>query len=248
MKKILLFLILGIFLINLVSASSIFIDFDLMEQEQNTCFNIPAICDNCTYMDITILYSDGTPLIEDQSMQNVSSSYYYNYTFCDTDTLGTYMIINHYEEDGAYPYTDTNFFKVTPTGYAQTIPQSINSLGYLILMIFLTIIIGILGFSLKDSEKLWVLGIFFIFLSILLLVYDFWIGYEFHKNLTGINNGSSIQEILFVAFLVLICIGLFISAVLLIKNWKKIFKWLKEIKKEAKREEQEKEESINLLD
>lgn len=115
-NRILISILLGIFLISCISAYSVALDFDMMIQEQNTCFNIPMSCDNCTYMNITILFQNGTLIIENQAMTNLSSEYYYNYTFCNTTILGDYMIITHYDEDGIYPYSETNFFQVTTNG------------------------------------------------------------------------------------------------------------------------------------
>lgn len=224
MKKLFLFLFLGIFLISLTSAFS---------YEQYSRIDIKISIDNSTSAcNITVSSKNTSNVVENQEM--TIGVGYANYSIIGYD-LGTYQ---YFSDCGS------GNFEITPTGYSQTTAQAINSLGYLSLMIFLTILLGILGFTFKDSERLWVLGIFFIFLSIILMIYDFWMGYEFHKNLTGINNGSSLQEMFFVIFMGLFGMGMAVAAVLLFKNWKKIFKWWRQVKEEAKREQEEKDENL----
>jgi len=202
---------------------------------------IAQVCSDASSINISsISYPNSTIAASNVEMISVGNGEF-RYDFNLTDSLGKYDvrgISNGCEK------TFATYFDITPNGYNQTTSQSINSLGYLILMIFITIIIGLLGFSLKDSEKLWVLGILFMVLSLFLLAYDFWIGYEFHKNLTGINNGSSLPETLFAIFITMVMMGLLVSGALLIKNWKKILAWFKQMKEDAKRDEQEKDDNL----
>jgi hypothetical protein len=55
-KKLILLIFFGIVLINCVNATTFYFGTDFLTQEQDTCFNIPMSCDNCTYMNITILF------------------------------------------------------------------------------------------------------------------------------------------------------------------------------------------------
>ena len=90
-----------IILIPLMSAS-LYLELDWIKVEQGSCFNIFESCDNCSYINITVLFSNGTVIVANEAMTNLSSRYYYNYTFCDTNTLGVYPIIINYDEDGFY--------------------------------------------------------------------------------------------------------------------------------------------------
>lgn len=140
MKKIFLLMFMCMFLCSFVNATTIFFGGDYMiAQEQDTCFNIPLTCDNCTYMNITIAYPNGTVVIENQVMSSIGG-YVYNYTFCNTSTLGDYWIFSHYDEDGSYIYTDGNFFRVTPTGFNITFGGSVLYIGILFILLFLFII------------------------------------------------------------------------------------------------------------
>jgi len=149
MEKKIVLLISLFFFISLVSASSIYFDFEFSVVEQNTCFNIPGSCDNCTYMNITILFPNGTVIVENQAMTNLSSTYYYNYTFCNTSTLGSYIYITHYDED-SYLETDENFFEVTPSG--RSCPCSASGIIFLssVATMFL---ISLLFFFISNSFK-----------------------------------------------------------------------------------------------
>jgi hypothetical protein len=73
----------------------------------------------------------------------------------------------------------------------------------------------------------------------LLIVYDVWLGYEFHRNLTGINDGSSMPKIIFYTFLFLLVGGLAVSFILLFKHWKKLRQWFKRSWENMKREREE---------
>ena len=130
--------------ISFVSASSFYFGDFLLTQKQDSCFNIPLSCDNCSYMNITVLFPNGTVAVENQEATNLSSKYYYNYTFCETSTLGNYWIILNYDEDGRYIYSDVDFFKITPNGVNLTEGKSFLYIGLLSLL-FIMLIISIIG-------------------------------------------------------------------------------------------------------
>lgn len=120
MKKIIPLILVVFFLVALlginVNAYSLVWDFGIMTQQQNECFNIPSTCDNCTYMNITVLYPNGTIVVDNQAMTNLSSVYHYNYSFCETSVLGEYWVITNYDDDALYLNTDANFFDITLNG------------------------------------------------------------------------------------------------------------------------------------
>jgi hypothetical protein len=152
------------FSISIVSATSLVIFGEgFITIEQDECFNIFATCDNCTYMNLTILSPNGTVLVENSAMTNVTSMYYYNYTFCNTHALGTHPIIFNYDEDySGYLESEADFFDVTPTGNA-------DNIGFYFILLILSLGIIILGFILKDAPITIIgsFGLYFIGLHIL---------------------------------------------------------------------------------
>lgn len=153
------------------------------------------------------------------SGSNFSQIGFYSIKFqCNSTTLGgateQVFIINH-------------------LGKEITTGQSISSLSYLIIMLFLMSFFGILGIKLSGSTYLWVIGVFFLFLSLMFLVYNTWLGYEYHLLLTGLPN-SNTPQIIFYVFMTLLLSGTLVSTALLFLHWKKVFRY---IKKEIKRPE-----------
>jgi predicted membrane protein len=129
--------------------------------------------------------------------------------------------------------------EVNPTGTVSTISQSIGSLGFLFLMLVLMFVFGIVGFTLFKNEYLWVVGVFFVFLASLLLIYNTWLGYEYHKYISGLPI-SGIPETIFYVLLLIIVLGILVSLALLFTYWKEIFKYVKsEIKKKDESQDTE---------
>jgi hypothetical protein len=183
-----------------------------------------AIPSNSTNFNISISYPNGTTFINNKqatSLGNGLFSYDINFPI-----LGLYPV-QTFCWDGSNTGSNPNdYYDITPNGLAQSTAQGIGSAMFLGLMIVLTFLFIWLGFKLGESDKLWVLGLFFIFLSILFIVYDVWLGYEYHRNFTG-NVDSSTPEIIFYIFMFLLVSGLIISGVLLFTKWKKLVKYIK---------------------
>jgi hypothetical protein len=100
---------------------------------------------------------------------------------------------------------------------------------------------GFVGFRLMDSKYLWILGIFFLFLALLLMVYDVWLGYEYHRNFTGLTD-SSMPETIFYIFMFILVAGLFTSVGLIFLKWKDLYRYIKgEITRSKEEEEFDKD-------
>ena len=105
--------------------------------EQDTCVELPQICKDCTYNNISkILYPNSTIIVENVVMTKDDT--YYNYTFCSTDALGTYTI-NGFGDPAGTKTTWNYIFEVTPTGKSATTYSSIIS-GLILLVMFGTAI------------------------------------------------------------------------------------------------------------
>jgi hypothetical protein len=237
-NKIYLSILLGLFLISFASAMQCDGTF-LGTYKQNTNINLRQTCDTCSYVTLSsITYPNSTTLNINTNM--TKSGIEYNYSFY-ADSLGgnSYSVFG--DKDGTLQ--SENFcFEVTPTGTSQSTSQGIGSMVFLGLMIVLMVVFGFVGFKLSKSDNWWILGIFFMFLSVILLIYNTWLGYEYHKNLSGLGD-SSIPEIIFYIFLLILVLGLLTSLALLFLHWKKVFKYIKkEIKRKPEGEDRDVED------
>ncbi len=107
MKKVLLVLILGLFLISLTSA----------QEEQSwgyvkggDCISLTQSCGNCTFINITrITYPNKTDslLSEPIKMQKTGTSY--NHSFCGTVSFGQYIVDGDHDLDGKIDTWTANF-------------------------------------------------------------------------------------------------------------------------------------------
>ena len=130
-NKILLSLILSIFLISFASASLPTLGFF----KQGSCINLMQTCALCSYNNITsVVYPNSTQSISGEiPMTKIGTSY--NYTFCNTSTLGTY-IVNGHGDDNLIDTIWNYEFNVNGSGQEVTDHQ--------ITLIMITIIVMIL--------------------------------------------------------------------------------------------------------
>jgi len=207
--------------------------------KQGVSANLIQTCNDCTFNNVTtILLGDKTLLVLNVPMQIDSSGTFYNYTLNSTYTssFGTYEVCGVGDDsNGANWCYD---FDVTANGLAQSTPQGLGSAAYLFLMIILMFVFGFMGFKLAKSQNLWIFGIFFMFLSVIFLVYNTWLGYEYHRLFTGLPD-SSIPMTIFYIFMLVLVLGFLVSLTLLFLRWKEVFKY---VKREIRRKESSKEE------
>lgn len=197
MKNKISFLLLPIIFLSffLVSADTGIYFSDLgLTIPQGECFNINLPCNNCTYMNISISFPNGTTIVENEGMTNLSSSYFYNYTFCDTDILGYYSLITNYDEnydeDGLYLYSDTNFLQVTPNGLKPADTGQM-SIGILYFFIMLSAIFIFLGYLFLRNDSLWIKysGLFLMILGFGFIYYDLHLS-NLYATTIAINSGA----------------------------------------------------------
>lgn len=134
--KFLLFLIIGIFLINFVSASFGFGDgqsYGIFEK--GSCINLIQTCNNCTYLNISsILYPNSSSAISNVAMTQTGTEY--NYTFCDTNETGQYIVNGFGDPNNITEIWNYNFL-ITQNG----LPDS----GGIIAVTFIILLFIILG-------------------------------------------------------------------------------------------------------
>lgn len=202
--------------------------------KKGDCISIIQTCDNCTYVNITRVTINNQNLSYPNLMMSQPVQGNYNYSYCNNSVLGNYIITTCGDLNGNYQCESFDY-KVTNSGYIQTVPESLGLLGYLMVYIFLTMFLVVLGVYLTNSDYLWILGIFFIFLSLLLLIYDSWLGYEFYTSYSNSVN-SGMPEIIFYSTLFIIVAGFWGAVVMVIANWNKL---MKRIKNEIRNKEEE---------
>lgn len=141
MKKILIILILGIFLISLTSA----------QEEQSwgyvragDCISLTQTCDNCTFVNITrATYPNKTDygLSESIKMQKTGTSF--NHSFCETTSLGQYILSGDHDLDGEIGTWNADFISTT-SGFESTSAQSIL---YVIVLVISCLVLALCGYG-----------------------------------------------------------------------------------------------------
>jgi len=224
MKYQLVILILALTL--LASAIPFTLASDYLPQKQNTDFNLVISSNNASACNLSyIQYPDGSQMITNLAMIKSGNTFYINITSGNYSQLGS-ICHGITCTDGVNTETGSVCREVTTAGMLQSTSQGISSAIYLILMIVLTFLFGGLGYRIMQSDKLKVLGIFFLVFGLFFVVYDVWLGYEYHVTLTGFPN-SGIPETLFTMLIIILVAGLLVSLALLFTRWKQVFKWFK---------------------
>ena len=200
------------------------------ERNQDITLALPCsfngtFCDDTAVCLISIQYPNGSLQLDNITMDN-SGNGMPSIDVNDSTILGEHTIFYACTQEGISDSATLPLF-ITETGHIQETPQAIGSLGFLIVVLSVTVLLGILGFKLSETENLWVLGIFFLFLMLLFLVFDIYLGYEYRLNYTGADNDSTVIEILFYSFLFFFTTGVAITIVLLFRKWHKIVDWFK---------------------
>jgi len=221
-----------IFLIGIVSGYQADVDVQLKFR----CTLNDAIPSAAATYNFTLSYPNGTTVLNETAISLGNGLFYYNVHL----PIGNYKS-DEFCSDGTYSYSNTEYYEFSAIGFTQSTSQSIGSAIFLFLMLALTFIFGWIGFKLSESKTLWLMGIFFLFLSMLFIVYDVWLGYEYHRSFTGLSS-SAMPETIFYIFLFLLGSGLLASLGLLFTRWKELARYIKnEITKKKEDEEFDKD-------
>lgn len=130
MRKLFLILFIGMFFISISSAS-------LGTFRQGYCISLYQYCDDCSYVNLTSMqYPNGTILIINEVMTKQDVDY--NYTFCDTNTLGDYYYVVKGDAGGEVS-TERLSFEVTGGG---STPTTAQALMYGIILFVLLLLFG----------------------------------------------------------------------------------------------------------
>lgn len=114
MKKLLLLLFIGIFLISFISA-----DVSIGSVKQGDTIQLTQICSNCSYVNLTsVLYPNNTYALLGQYAMTKNGTNY-NYTWTDTNLLGNYVYTTCGDLNGVNTCQSVAF-TVTPSGQSGT--------------------------------------------------------------------------------------------------------------------------------
>lgn len=157
MKKILLTLFVGIFLISLVSSIETLGTF-----KQNECIQLRQTCASCSYVNFTkVSYPNSSIALSNVQADRDGTSF--NYTFCDTKTLGTYIVEGVGDVDGiatVFAYD----FEITPSGQSGT-----ENIVFFIVIILIVYGLTFFGFFGKNIPITILGGMAMIFLGVYLI-------------------------------------------------------------------------------
>lgn len=126
-----IFIFVVLFSIFLVSSSTIT---SLGVFKSGSCVELKQICSNCTYVNITsVIYPNSTKALG--QVQMTKSGTDYNYTFCDTSSVGNYIVSGKGDIDGV-PSVWSYDFNISVSG---TTPSIVQGILYSIILCFLVI-------------------------------------------------------------------------------------------------------------
>lgn len=155
-------LVIILLLISLASATST----TLGSVERGECINIVQICDNCTFINISSILYPRNKTFAIQNVEMTSDGPQYNYTFCDTNISGKYIVNMFGDEDGD-TLTDSFDFEVNPQGIESTEARTSSINISIIFLVLLGLLLFIAFLFTKNSAP--VKWTFFMF-SIIFLV------------------------------------------------------------------------------
>jgi len=143
MKKILLTLVIGLFLIGLISAVCPDGDGNLGSKKQAECVRVSQTCASCTYINISsiTLTTSNQSIVSNVEMESIGDGEWI-YNFCNTTLLGSYDV----RGQGDLNSVDTSFkscFDITPSGESGT--TNTVFFIFIILMIYGIALIGFFG-------------------------------------------------------------------------------------------------------
>lgn len=106
---------------------------DLGGVKATTCIQLPQTCATCTYNNLSsVQLPDKTYALQGEyAMQKTGTSY--NYTFCNTVQLGTYLVDGHGDIGGVDTGWGGYIFEVTSSGFTIGVGQSLIYILFLLI-------------------------------------------------------------------------------------------------------------------
>jgi hypothetical protein len=188
MKKLFLFLIIGMFLINFVSA------YEPHGQDQDLQFSITS--NFATECELTTINTPKGLVFINQEGTRIDQTFNYTILGGNYSQLGTYTH-NIVCTDGEEIVTGEVIREVTGSGSQQSTSQSLLSSGILFSLVFLAFFFGILSWKFLDKEKTFPFGLFFLLISFVFVVYTLYMGVLFSQDFLS-EATLNVQSIVFI--------------------------------------------------
>lgn len=181
---------------------------------QNSCIDLIQNCANCTYVNFTAVYSPNMTLLA-TNLNTTQTGSFFNKTFCNTSTIGMYIVNGIGDVDGiptVFAYT----FEITPDGTQPSTSQGMMYSFILIILLILFAFSTIGAFVIKGNNeftlggdlvqinfnKYYKIGLFF--LSYLLLIFITFTTWQISINFLFLNIAASIFNFLFTVLIYLL--------------------------------------------
>lgn len=140
----------------------------LSPQKQYACVSLPQVCSSCTYVNLSsIKYPNST--MNNLNVAMTKNGVNFNYNFCETDQLGTYIITTCGDKDSTFQCAVYDFV-VTPTGMQ---PSSFLNNPILIILGLLGLVLCIVGATKGIPWFGFIGSIMFLLVGIYTMIYGF---------------------------------------------------------------------------
>ena len=222
--KIFIFLVLLLIVTPLVQSQLTFNPNEPAELKVS-CFDLDYnFCDATTKCNITIYYPNMSVLTDNEEMTNNIN--YFNYTTPSLNERGEYNAIVACEDSGSYGYTSFSFISTS----IPAVSQGNVAIGILISLVGMAFLFIFIGFKLSNSDNLFPIALFFILISLVLVVYILQLGYLYNRDILISSMTTTMQFKIYLGIMYGL-IGLtFISLLFLIIKTLKEFKLRKSVK------------------
>jgi len=235
MRKLLMFILLGMFLINFVSAGCIAPQC-IGTFKLGDCVSLPQDCADCTYNYISyVSYPNSSQALGETIMTKTGT--HYNYDFCNTTLFGEYHVSGHGDEYGIDTVWggDNYYFEITPNGQDFSTGKAISYIGFILIILFtfLLTLYGAIKMEWKhkrnDENKIISINnfryikVFLFSMNYMLMMFIFGLSYKFFSeaNIQGFTNfffyGYQLFEKLLIPIMITMVIIFFIIFITNIK-------------------------------
>lgn len=202
-KKIILTLVMSIFLISLVSGAIS----NLGTFEDGECIDLPQTCDDCSYNNITkILFPNNSLALENVQMDKDDT--FYNYTFCNTESIGFYKV-NGFGDPSGVKTTWNYVFEVTQTGQSFNSGQSLTGAAVMFGSLIVAFFFMFLGFKLGQEDTLIPVAFLLVALSVALVIYSLFTAFGLSSDIVQYTSLSELTETIFITILWTV-VGIFV--------------------------------------
>jgi len=205
------------FLITLASAQLTF-EPEAPANIKISCFNgDSAFCSATATCNITIFSPNMTIFVDNQNMSN--DVQYFSYTTPALDNRGEYNTVIQCEDAGTNGYTSFTFLSTD-------IPmesQGVVAIGIMFSIIAVSFMFLFIGFKISQSDTYFPIALFFILISIVLVVYVINLGYYYSRDMLISETTTGGQFTIYIGlFWGLLAISFIALLFLIIKTIKEI--------------------------